>query len=160
MCLFVDRQNNFPNLVFLYLCLYCLWSFDSLYSYRHVHEELSSIYRSCHLDFRLIRNKLLYNSGRLLLHGRSGILYRILLLTAYLRMYSILCADSIRSDYYFLFGSRKFQGGKSSRIHHSSLSKWQSLDHHCTKLLQKREMRKDIVIELSYKGFSRASDYS
>ena len=24
----------------------------------------------------------------------------------------------------------------------------------------KREMRKDIVIELSYKGFSRASDYS
>jgi len=28
------------------------------------------------------------------------------------------------------------------------------------KLLQKREMRKDIVIELSYKGFSRASDYS
>ena len=29
-----------------------------------------------------------------------------------------------------------------------------------TKLLQKREMRKDIVIELSYKGFSRASDYS
>ena len=30
----------------------------------------------------------------------------------------------------------------------------------CTKLLQKREMRKDIVIELSYKGFSRASDYS
>ena len=31
---------------------------------------------------------------------------------------------------------------------------------HYTKLLQKREMRKDIVIELSYKGFSRASDYS
>ena len=29
-----------------------------------------------------------------------------------------------------------------------------------TKLLQKSEMRKDIVIELSYKGFSRASDYS
>ena len=29
-----------------------------------------------------------------------------------------------------------------------------------SKLLQKREMRKDIVIELSYKGFSRASDYS
>ena len=28
------------------------------------------------------------------------------------------------------------------------------------KLLQKSEMRKDIVIELSYKGFSRASDYS
>ena len=92
-------------------------------------------YRSCHLDFRLIRNKLLYNSGRLLLHGRSGILYRILLLTAYLRMYSILCADSIRSDYYFLFGSRKFQGGKSSCIHHSSLSKWQSLDHQITNLL-------------------------
>ena len=31
----------------------------------------------------------------------------------------------------------------------------------CTvKLLQKSEMRKDIVIELSYKGFSCASDYS
>ena len=29
-----------------------------------------------------------------------------------------------------------------------------------TKLLQKSEMQKDIVIELSYKGFSRASDYS
>ena len=29
-----------------------------------------------------------------------------------------------------------------------------------TKLLQKSEMRKEIVIELSYKGFSRASDYS
>jgi len=28
------------------------------------------------------------------------------------------------------------------------------------KLLQKSEMRKDIVIELSYKGFSRVSDYS
>ena len=28
------------------------------------------------------------------------------------------------------------------------------------KLLQKSEMRKEIVIELSYKGFSRASDYS
>ena len=34
------------------------------------------------------------------------------------------------------------------------------LYHYYTKLLQKREMRKDIVIELSYKGFSRASDYS
>ena len=33
-------------------------------------------------------------------------------------------------------------------------------DVYGTKLLQKREMRKDIVIELSYKGFSRASDYS
>ena len=29
-----------------------------------------------------------------------------------------------------------------------------------TKLLQKSEMRKDIVIELSYRSFSRASDYS
>ena len=28
------------------------------------------------------------------------------------------------------------------------------------KLLQKSEMRKDIVIELSYRGFSRVSDYS
>ena len=28
------------------------------------------------------------------------------------------------------------------------------------KLLQKSEMRKDIVIELSYRGFSRISDYS
>ncbi len=28
------------------------------------------------------------------------------------------------------------------------------------KLLQKSEIRKDIVIELSYRGFSRASDYS
>ena len=35
-----------------------------------------------------------------------------------------------------------------------------SLHINVTKLLQKREMRKDIVIELSYKGFSRASDYS
>ena len=34
------------------------------------------------------------------------------------------------------------------------------VDYDFTKLLQKREMRKDIVIELSYKGFSRASDYS
>ena len=33
-------------------------------------------------------------------------------------------------------------------------------EYEFTKLLQKREMRKDIVIELSYKGFSRASDYS
>ena len=32
--------------------------------------------------------------------------------------------------------------------------------HSQTKLLQKSEMRKEIVIELSYKGFSRASDYS
>ena len=32
--------------------------------------------------------------------------------------------------------------------------------HDGTKLLQKSEMRKEIVIELSYKGFSRASDYS
>ena len=30
----------------------------------------------------------------------------------------------------------------------------------CTKLLQKSEMWKDIVIELSYRGFSRTSDYS
>ena len=35
-----------------------------------------------------------------------------------------------------------------------------TFDISMTKLLQKREMRKDIVIELSYKGFSRASDYS
>ena len=35
-----------------------------------------------------------------------------------------------------------------------------SMFYYSTKLLQKREMRKDIVIELSYKGFSRASDYS
>ncbi len=35
-----------------------------------------------------------------------------------------------------------------------------ALHYERTKLLQKREMRKDIVIELSYKGFSRASDYS
>ena len=34
------------------------------------------------------------------------------------------------------------------------------LDFNTTKLLQKSEMRKEIVIELSYKGFSRASDYS
>ena len=34
------------------------------------------------------------------------------------------------------------------------------LAHRGTKLLQKSEMRKDIVIELSYKGFSCASDYS
>ena len=33
-------------------------------------------------------------------------------------------------------------------------------DVYLTKLLQKSEMRKDIVIELSYKGFSCASDYS
>ena len=37
---------------------------------------------------------------------------------------------------------------------------FQYKDFLSTKLLQKREMRKDIVIELSYKGFSRASDYS
>ncbi len=37
---------------------------------------------------------------------------------------------------------------------------WQDVNIDNTKLLQKREMRKDIVIELSYKGFSRASDYS
>ena len=34
------------------------------------------------------------------------------------------------------------------------------LDFSPAKLLQKSEMRKDIVIELSYRGFSRASDYS
>ena len=34
------------------------------------------------------------------------------------------------------------------------------LKKYATKLLQKSEMRKDIVIELSYRGFSRASDYS
>ena len=39
-------------------------------------------------------------------------------------------------------------------------NKFFNLDILLTKLLQKREMRKDIVIELSYKGFSRASDYS
>ena len=37
----------------------------------------------------------------------------------------------------------------------------QRVSYFCnTKLLQKSEMRKEIVIELSYKGFSRASDYS
>ena len=36
----------------------------------------------------------------------------------------------------------------------------QTIDANDAKLLQKSEMRKDIVIELSYKGFSRASDYS
>ena len=34
------------------------------------------------------------------------------------------------------------------------------IDTHVTKLLQKSEMRKDIVIELSYRGFSCTSDYS
>ena len=33
-------------------------------------------------------------------------------------------------------------------------------DFNTTKLLQKSEMRKDIVIELSYRGFSCTSDYS
>ena len=42
---------------------------------------------------------------------------------------------------------------------HSNL-KLKYLKIAATKLLQKSEMRKDIVIELSYKGFSRASDYS
>ena len=41
----------------------------------------------------------------------------------------------------------------------NSLS-WDKLEYVLTKLLQKSEMRKEIVIELSYKGFSRASDYS
>ena len=42
---------------------------------------------------------------------------------------------------------------------HSNLKlKYLKIDD--TKLLQKSEMRKEIVIELSYKGFSRASDYS
>ena len=36
----------------------------------------------------------------------------------------------------------------------------EKLNFYHTKLLQKSEMRKEIVIELSYKGFSRASDYS
>ena len=40
------------------------------------------------------------------------------------------------------------------------LSKKKRLYNAFTKLLQKSEMRKDIVIELSYKGFSCASDYS
>ena len=35
----------------------------------------------------------------------------------------------------------------------NSLS-WDKLEYGSTKLLQKSEMRKDIVIELSYKGFS------
>ena len=35
----------------------------------------------------------------------------------------------------------------------NSLS-WDKLEYGTTKLLQKSEMRKDIVIELSYKGFS------
>ena len=34
------------------------------------------------------------------------------------------------------------------------------LKYNATKLLQKSEMRKDIVIELSYRGFSCTSDYS
>ena len=34
------------------------------------------------------------------------------------------------------------------------------LAFYLTKLLQKSEMRKDIVIELSYRGFSCTSDYS
>ena len=41
---------------------------------------------------------------------------------------------------------------------YSCLSQFLQLEG--TKLLQKSEMRKEIVIELSYKGFSRASDYS
>ena len=40
------------------------------------------------------------------------------------------------------------------------VSKKQNTMIYNTKLLQKSEMRKEIVIELSYKGFSRASDYS
>ena len=52
--------------------------------------------------------------------------------------------------------------GKIKEIRHSfivfSLFILPNLEY--TKLLQKSEMRKDIVIELSYKGFSCASDYS
>ena len=40
------------------------------------------------------------------------------------------------------------------------LAKEFGMNFMATKLLQKSEMRKDIVIELSYKGFSCASDYS
>ena len=42
----------------------------------------------------------------------------------------------------------------------TALSPWPQVWILCAKLLQKSEMRKDIVIELSYRGFSRASDYS
>ena len=42
---------------------------------------------------------------------------------------------------------------------HSHILKKQ-LNIFTTKLLQKSEMRKDIVIELSYRGFSCTSDYS
>ncbi len=40
------------------------------------------------------------------------------------------------------------------------LNRWLNRSFSATKLLQKSEMRKDIVIELSYRGFSRVSDYS
>ena len=46
------------------------------------------------------------------------------------------------------------------KIVNSNFSMPSGYEFHCTKLLQKSEMRKEIVIELSYKGFSRASDYS
>ena len=56
---------------------------------------------------------------------------------------------------------------KGSNPAPSEIEGGESIEHdmtkheiYATKLLQKREMRKDIVIELSYKGFSRASDYS
>ena len=38
--------------------------------------------------------------------------------------------------------------------------RWLNRSFYDTKLLQKSEMRKDIVIELSYRGFSCTSDYS
>ena len=71
-----------------------------------------------------------------------------------------------RDVHYILFATttwsnlRKTSSEKALRQVKRKMLRKRSWLFAATKLLQKREMRKDIVIELSYKGFSRASDYS
>ena len=48
---------------------------------------------------------------------------------------------------------RKEKADKSALIRTAQFVVWMSLLNYLAKLLQKSEMRKDIVIELSYKGF-------
>ena len=57
-------------------------------------------------------------------------------------------------------GNKYFEADGVTPMKNNSASIYSTMYLDDTKLLQKREMRKDIVIELSYKGFSRASDYS
>ena len=63
--------------------------------------------------------------------------------------------SGILSSRYQVIKSSRHQGSKSSSHTAFIVSNIQS-----TKLLQKSEMRKDIVIELSYKGFSWSGDNS